>query len=233
MASQLCIALDGSDRGWITRSARSLEPAADWFKIGLEAFTAHGPDLVRDMAGFGRPVFLDLKFHDIPNTVARAAANAARAGAAMLNVHAAGGRAMMEAAVQAVREVDPSGATRVIAVTVLTSLDGEALAEMGQDRSPETLALEWARFARDSGLDGVVASARDAEAIRRACGPEFLIVTPGIRPRWAAGHDQRRTVTPQDAVAAGADVLVVGRPITTASDPASAAAAIAEEMRGG
>ena len=230
MAAQLCVALDGSDRDWIAATARRLEPNIDWLKIGLEAFTAHGPDLVREVASLRPSVFLDLKLHDIPTTVARAAGNCARLGATLINVHAGGGRAMMEAAAEAVRTADTSGSTKVIAVTVLTSLDSATLAEMGVTQPSEDLVLKWAESARDCGLDGVVASAREATAIRRICGPDFLIVTPGIRPAWASGDDQRRVVTPADAVRNGSDILVVGRPITTADDPQSAATRILSEM---
>ncbi|RLE28594.1 MAG: orotidine-5'-phosphate decarboxylase, partial [Acidobacteria bacterium] len=147
------------------------------------------------------------------------------------NVHAGGGRSMMEAAVAAVREVDSTRQTKVIAVTVLTSLDGAALTEMGIDHTSDSLVVRWAQMAQRCGIDGVVASAREAANIRRICGPDFLIVTPGIRPSWAAGDDQRRIVTPADAVSSGSDILVVGRPITTADDPQAAADDILAEMR--
>lgn len=138
---------------------------------------------------------------------------------------------MMEAAVEGVRAVDPSGSTKVIAVTVLTSLDSPALAELGFVHRSEEMVLTWAALAQECGLDGVVASAQEAADIRRLCGPDFLIVTPGIRPTWAAGDDQRRIVTPADAVTAGSDILVVGRPITTADDPKTAAAQVLSEMK--
>lgn len=231
MAAQLCVALDGSDRDWIESTAKTLGPHVGWLKIGLEAFTGHGPDLVREVCSHGSSVFLDLKLHDIPTTVARASANSARLGARLINVHAGGGRAMMEAAVAGAREVDPSGSTKIIAVTVLTSLDSNALAELGTDHRSGDLVLRWAELARESGLDGVVASAREAVAIRSTCGPDFLIVTPGIRPSWAAHDDQRRIVTPADAVRAGSDILVVGRPITTADDPQRATADVLAEMK--
>jgi orotidine-5'-phosphate decarboxylase len=230
MTAQLCVALDGSDRNWILATAQQLRSHTDWLKIGLEAFTAHGPDLVREVCSLGPSLFLDLKLHDIPNTTARAAANCARLGAHMINVHAGGGRSMMEAAVAAVRDVNPPQQTKIIAVTVLTSLDGAALAEMGIGHQSDSLVLRWAEMAQQSGADGVVASAREASDIRRICGPDFLIVTPGIRPSWAAGDDQRRIVTPADAVASGSNILVVGRPITTADNPQGAAGAILGEM---
>ena len=166
MAGQLCVALDGSDRDWIMKTARHLGPTVDWLKIGLEAFTAHGPDLVREISACQTSIFLDLKLHDIPTTVARAAANCADLGANLLNVHAGGGRAMMEAAAEAVRGVDPSGSTKVIAVTVLTSLDSASLEELGWVHRSEDLVLKWAESALESGLDGVVASAREAAGIR-------------------------------------------------------------------
>lgn len=226
---RLCVALDGSDRGWITATAAALAGSAGWLKVGLEAFTAHGPALVTALVDQGSRVFLDLKLHDIPATVRRAAANCAAAGADMFNVHAGGGRAMLEAAAAGAAE---GGGRRplVIAVTVLTSLDAAALGELGIDGEPLDVVVRWARLARECGLDGVVASAREAAAIRSACGPDFLVVTPGIRPAWAAADDQRRIVTPRDAVAAGADVLVIGRPITRAPDPADAARRILAEM---
>jgi orotidine-5'-phosphate decarboxylase len=226
---QLCAALDGSDRDWIVSTARKLAPHVGWLKLGLEAFTAFGPHLVEEMAQAG-PVFLDVKLHDIPNTVERAAANCAATGAAMFNVHASGGRAMMEAAIEGARKGPRSKPPLVIAVTVLTSLDSKALAELGLGVDPETLVLRWARLARESGLDGVVASAREAAAIRRECGEDFLIVTPGIRPAWSASGDQKRIMTPAAAVAAGADILVIGRPITSADSPTDAAKRVLEEL---
>jgi len=229
---RLCTALDGSDRAWILKTAKALGGASGWLKVGLEAFTAFGPGLVGEVAATGARVFLDLKLHDIPNTVRGAAANCAASGAAMFNVHASGGRAMMEAALEGAERGAPAGAVRprVIAVTVLTSLDGAALEALGIAADPEALVVRWARLAQEAGLDGVVASAREAAAIRAACGEGFLVVTPGIRPRWAASDDQKRIVTPADAVAAGADILVVGRPITRAEDPAAAARRILGEL---
>jgi len=230
MRESLCVALDGTDREWILNTARLVSPHAGWLKVGLEAFTAHGPALVEEIAALDGCVFLDLKLHDIPATVRRAAANCAAAGARMFNVHAAGGAAMMEAAAEGARDGARGEAPKVLAVTVLTSLDRRALAGLGLDTEPEELVVRWARLAQDAGLDGAVASAREAAAIRAACGGGFLIVTPGIRPAWAASDDQRRIVTPAEAIARGADILVIGRPITRAADPAGAAARILEEM---
>lgn len=227
---ELCIALDGSDRRWILDAAHSLGGTAAWLKIGLEAFVAHGPRLVREVVELAPQVFLDLKLHDIPATVRRAAANVAGCGARMITAHAAGGPAMLEAAVAGARDGGSGSPPRIVAVTLLTSLDAAALDELGLPGPAEARVVRWARIAQGSGVDGVVASAREAAAVRAACGPDFLIVTPGIRP---AGHeldDQRRAATPAEAVRAGADILVVGRPITGAAAPLDAARRILEEM---
>ncbi len=226
----LCVALDGSDREWVLDMAGRLAPIGGWLKLGLEAFTAHGPQLVREVGRLGRPVFLDVKLHDIPNTVRRAAANCARTGAAMFNVHAAGGADMLTAAVDGASDGAAGDRPKVIAVTLLTSLDGDALRRLGLGTDTDGLVVRWATLARDAGLDGVVASAREAPAIRAACGDDFLIVTPGIRPPWAAADDQRRTVTPQEARRLGADLLVVGRPVTGADDPAAVAQRLLDEI---
>jgi len=228
--SSLCIALDGSDRSWILSTARSLADHVGWLKVGLEAFVAHGPDLVGEVAALGPRVFLDLKLHDIPATVQRAAANCAKCGAAMFTVHAGGGRAMLEAAVAGASDGAGDNAPRVLAVTVLTSLDRTAFAELGFERGPDEIVVSWARLAQRSGLTGVVASAREAAAVRRECGNQMCIVTPGIRPVSSQADDQRRVLTPTEAIRAGADILVVGRPVTRANDPAEAAQRIVEEI---
>jgi orotidine-5'-phosphate decarboxylase len=229
---QLCIALDGSDRRWILDTARTLSGAAGWLKIGLEAFVAHGPGLVREVVDLGTPVFLDLKLHDIPATVRRAAGNVGSCGAQMVTVHAAGGRAMIEAALEGVRSAGGDPPPAVVAVTLLTSLDRETLAALGVEGSPEDTVRRWARLAVDSGADGVVASPREAAAVRSECGEGCIVVTPGIRPAGSDPDDQRRTATPAEAVRAGADVLVVGRPITAAASPAEIAHSIAAEIEG-
>jgi orotidine-5'-phosphate decarboxylase len=203
-----------------------------WLKIGLEAFIAHGPALVEEVAALGPRVFLDLKLHDIPATVHRAAANCAACGADMFNVHAAGGRDMLTAAVEGAAGGSRNQPPKVVAVTVLTSLDRAGLEELGIGTQPEDLVTRWAQLAKDCALDGVVASAHEASTVRDACGARFLIVTPGIRPAASAVDDQRRVVTPAEAVDAGVDILVVGRPVTRASDPAEAAQKIIEEMDG-
>lgn len=226
----LCVALDSSDHGWICSAASALADHVGWLKVGLEAFSAHGPALVEELATFGPRIFLDLKLHDIPATVRRAAANCAACGASLLTVHAAGGRRMLEAAVDGARQGAKKSPPRLVAVTVLTSLDGEALSELEIEKSPADLVGAWAVLASESGLDGVVASAHEAAALRREFGNDFLIVTPGIRPASSASDDQRRVVTPAQAIQAGADVLVIGRPITGAKDLVEAARSIVEEM---
>jgi orotidine-5'-phosphate decarboxylase len=226
----LCIALDGSDRSWILSTARALRDDVGWLKVGLEAFIAHGPPLVEEVAVLGPKVFLDLKLHDIPATVHKAAANCTRCGAGMITVHAGGGRKMIEAAVDGVasaRRVDPP---LVVAVTVLTSLDSPALRETGIDRSPRDAVLARALLAQECSAAGVVASGQEAAELRRACGKDFLIVTPGIRPATSAADDQRRVLTPAQAIAGGADVLVVGRPVTRSEDPVAAARSIVKEI---
>lgn len=227
---RICVALDGSDRAWIASTARTLAPQVGWLKLGLEAFTAFGPELVTEIAEEDARVFFDIKLHDIPNTVRRAAANCAATGAAMFNVHASGGRAMLSAALKGASEGAATHPPKVLAVTVLTSLDRGAVSELGLDRDPHELVVRWARLAREVGLDGVVASAREAAAIRRECGPGFLIVTPGIRPAWSATGDQKRVTTPAEAIGAGADILVIGRPITGALSPDEAVARIIGEL---
>jgi orotidine-5'-phosphate decarboxylase len=227
---RLCVALDGSDREWISTIAAAVADHVGWLKIGLEAFSALGPALVEEVAALGPRVFLDLKLHDIPVTVGRAAANCAASGASMLTVHAAGGRKMLEAAIEGVRKEGGAGAPKIVAVTVLTSLDAGSLSELSITKPPVELVTSWAELARGSGLDGVVASAHEAAELRRRFGTEFFIVTPGIRPPTSVIDDQRRVVTPAQAVRAGADMLVVGRPITRAADPAAAAREILGEM---
>ena len=230
---KLIVALDLPSAAAATQLAEKLRGRAGLFKVGSELFTAEGPVLVHYLVANGIKVFLDLKFHDIPNTVRAATREATRMGVSMLNVHASGGRAMMAAAAESAREA--SSALRmsrplVLGVTVLTSLTSEDLKEIGIGGGPEDVVARLARLAQSAGLDGVVASPREITAIRRACGPNFVIVTPGIRPATAEVNDQARIATPASAIQAGADFLVVGRPITSALDPAAAAEAIVAEM---
>jgi orotidine-5'-phosphate decarboxylase len=196
------------------------------FKVGSQLFTAAGPDLVHEIVGRGEKVFLDLKFHDIPNTVAGAVASASRLGVSFVDVHGLGGRAMMEAGVGAL----PAMGTRLLAITILTSHDEESLGEIGVNGSMAESVRRLAQLAKEAGTDGVVASPHEVAVVRAACGSDFLIVTPGIRPAGAARGDQARAATPAAALAAGADYIVVGRPITEAADPAAAADAIVGEM---
>ncbi len=229
----ILVALDVSSAREALAMADTLRGTVGGYKVGSQLFTAEGPDIVRALTMRGDRVFLDLKFHDIPNTVAGAIGSASRLGAWMMNVHACGGPAMMTAAKEAADRAASDGRERpvVIAVTVLTSMDAETLKVVGVDRSPLDQVVHLARMAQDAGLDGVVASPLETAAIRRACGPDFLIVTPGIRGGAAgdAKNDQSRTMTPGEAVHAGASYLVVGRPITAAASPQDAARQIAED----
>lgn len=226
---RLILALDvGGNIGEALAWTERLKDHVGMFKIGKEAFTTFGPDIVRRVEENGGKVFLDLKFHDIPNTVARAAEAAAKLGVSMFNVHALGGRKMMEEAVHASGDASRRfhlPAPIVLAVTVLTSLGDDDVVDMGfGEPSAHDLAVRLARLAKDAGVSGVVASAREVPAIREACGGDFIIVTPGIRSESSvAGDDQKRVLTPEEAVRRGADFLVVGRPITTSADPVAAA----------
>jgi orotidine-5'-phosphate decarboxylase len=226
-AERVCIALDFPSREEVLKAARRFGGRVGWLKIGLEAFVAAGPALVEEAAQTGSKVFLDLKFHDIPATVAGAVASAARSGAAMVNVHASGGRAMLEAARDAAAR---SGLPKLIAVTLLTSLDPRALADLPMAGNPEAIARRLALLAQASGLAGVVCAASDLPGIRSACGPDFFTVVPGIRPAGADVADQKRIATPAAAVEDGADLLVIGRPITAAPDPDAALAGILAEI---
>ncbi len=226
-SERVCVALDYKTGAEAVAMAQRLAGRAGWMKVGLEAFVAEGPPLVARIAATGAKVFLDLKFHDIPATVAGAVASAARTGAAMVNVHASGGRAMLEAARKA---ADTAGLPKLIAVTLLTSLDLAALSDLPLSGNPEGIARRLAVLAKDCRLDGVVCSATDLPAIRGACGPDFLTVVPGIRPSGADVQDQKRVATPASAVAAGADILVIGRPVTGAPDPGAALDRILAEI---
>jgi orotidine-5'-phosphate decarboxylase len=216
----------------------ALRGLAGGFKVGNRLFTSDGPALVRGIAESGSRVFLDLKYHDIPNTVAQAVEAAVGTGAWMINVHASGGTAMMQAAARAARETSAKlgrAAPLMIGVTVLTSMDQDALGAVGVERPLIDQVIALARLTQQAGLQGVVASAQETSAIRRACGPDFQIVTPGIRGASAGTerNDQSRTMGPAEAIKAGASYIVVGRPIIAAQDPRAAAEAIVEELRAG
>jgi len=227
-ANPVYVALDTTDLDYARELAQQVRGHVGGLKLGLEFFNAHGPDGVRVFADCGLPIFLDLKFHDIPNTVAGACRAAAGLGVSILNVHAQGGAAMMRAAAEAVKSVHP--ATRLIAVTMLTSLSDEDLPSVGLTPPVGDQVLRLASLTRQCGLDGVVCSAHEIATLRAELGPDFLLVVPGIRPAGAALGDQRRVMGPAQARDAGAGVLVIGRPITGAADPALAARAIAESL---
>jgi orotidine-5'-phosphate decarboxylase len=225
---KIIVALDFPDSKQALEFSRKTSPDQCRLKIGKELFTSCGPALVEQLVNSGYDIFLDLKFHDIPNTVQKAASAAARLGVWMLNVHALGGSAMMQAAREGVEAV--AQRPFLIAVTVLTSLSSQDLKDIGIDRSVPDLVDQLARNALASGLDGVVCSAEEAPALRRSIGDSALLVTPGIRPEWASTDDQQRIVTPQQALADGASYLVIGRPITRHQDPAAALALIIESI---
>jgi orotidine-5'-phosphate decarboxylase len=220
---RLVVAVDLSAREDVLRTIDTLRGSVGVFKIGLQAFIANGPALVREIVANGDRVFLDLKIHDIPNTAKHAVGEVASLGVSIATVHAGGGSAMLSACVR-----DP---LLVLGVTILTSLDEAELRGIGFDGAPLANAVRLAKLVRGAGLPGVVASPQEIEAIRSECGEGFVILTPGIRPAGSDAGDQRRTMTPREAVAAGADYLVVGRPITSAADPRSAALRIVGEMR--
>jgi orotidine-5'-phosphate decarboxylase len=228
---RLVVALDVPSAAEALELARILKGRVGMLKVGLELFCAEGPAFVRQLQAYA-PVFLDLKLHDIPTTVNRALQSLLSLDVRLINIHAQGGPAMIEAAAEAVQaHRAQGGCTELLAVTVLTSLDREALAAVGYITNPSELALDLARMARQHGADGVVCSAQEAAAVREACGENFHRLTPGIRPGGAAVQDQARVVTPKDALRNGSTWLVVGRPITRAADPAAAAEAILDEMR--
>lgn len=226
---RIYVALDAADEARVRSLLAELDPSLCGIKIGKEAFTAHGPRVVEWARERGFPVFLDLKFHDIPNTVAQACRAAAELDVALVNVHASGGRRMLEAA----REAIPASADApgLIAVTVLTSMEDADLAEIGVEGGAAAQVERLARLTADTGLDGVVCSAREAAAMRAVFpGDDGLVVTPGVRPAGSARDDQRRVVTPAEALSAGATSLVIGRPITAAAAPGEALEAIVADL---
>jgi orotidine-5'-phosphate decarboxylase len=229
MNERIIVALDTDSPDAALGMVRSLRGAAGMFKVGMELFPRGGPDLVRRIQGEGYGVFLDLKFHDIPNTVAGAVRSAAALGCRFVTVHASGGRAMLAAAVEAAGGTD----TTVLAVTVLTSIDDADLAEVGFATGAALSVERLAALAASCGVGGIVCSAREVEAVRARLGREIVLVTPGVRMAGGDAGDQKRVMTPGEAVRRGANYLVVGRPITRADDPARAAQAFAQAMREG
>jgi len=226
---KIIVALDFPDAAAALALVDRLDPALCRLKVGKELFTVAGPDLVRALVARGYEVFLDLKFHDIPNTVAAACRAAAGLGVWMMNVHAAGGRRMMQAAREALAELPQR--PLLIGVTVLTSMSAEDLAETGIAAEPADQVMRLASLTQACGLDGVVCSAQEAALLRQRLGEDFRLVTPGIRPAGSEAGDQRRVMTPTQAIAAGATDLVIGRPITAAADPVKVLQSINDEIR--
>ncbi len=224
---RLAVALDFPSARLALDLVDRLDGSCLWFKVGMELYYAAGNSLVETLRDRGFNIFLDLKLHDIPNTVAGAIRSATQAGASLLTIHAAGGPAMMSAAAEAAAA---PGAPRLLAVTVLTSMDAAELAAVGVSASPAEQVLRLARLAKDAGIDGLVCSAEEVGALRAELGEEALLVIPGIRPSGSEVGDQKRVATPRAAIERGASMLVVGRPITRAANPAQAAKSILEEI---
>lgn len=231
-ADRILCAIDTADLDGALALSDALGAHVGGVKLGMTFFTANGPAGLSRLAEAGRRIFLDLKYHDIPNTVGEAVAAASGLGCFMLTVHASGDAAMVRAAVSAADAAVEAGGRRplIVAVTVLTSIGETELAEIGQTGPVAAQVSRLGRLARDSGADGLVASPLEVAALRAELGPECKLVVPGVRPAWAGHDDQRRVMTPADAVRAGADYLVIGRPITRADDPAAAARRIADEI---
>lgn len=227
--SPVVVALDYDNADAALALANRLNPSDCRLKVGKELFTSSGPQVVERIMALGFDVFLDLKFHDIPNTCAKAVKAAAEMGVWMVNVHASGGRRMMDAAAEALSSYNQ--APLLIGVTVLTSMEAEDLNELGVTNSPEQQVMALAKLTKQSGLDGIVCSAQEAKSLRQALDDKFCLVTPGIRPQGSDANDQRRIVTPKDAVSLGSDYLVIGRPITQAENPAQACADILQSLK--
>lgn len=240
LASKIMIALDFPNADQARRLVEQLQGIPCWFKVGMELFYSEGPQIVRELKAAGHSVFVDLKLHDIPNTVKGAAASLTRLGADMFNVHAAGGMKMMKAAIEGAEEAavgkspagaSPSSRPLIIAVTQLTSTGQDMLnEELGIPGTIEECVRKYAISAQQAGLDGVVSSAREAAMIKQACGETFVTVTPGIRPAWSAKGDQHRVIAPKQALQQGSDFLVIGRPVTQAESPVLAFTRIIEEL---
>lgn len=228
---KIIFALDVNGLDEVEKWSALLADKVGMFKIGKQLFTSCGPEAVRGIQKHGGAVFLDLKYHDIPNTVAMATVAAARMGVRLTNLHALGGYEMMATTMDALdKEFKGAARTKVLAVTILTSSTEETLRGVGIDYTVPEMVVRLAKLAKSAGVDGVVASPQEVRLIREACGPDFLIVTPGVRPAFASTDDQKRIMTPADAVAEGADYLVIGRPISAAVDPAAAAEMIVDEI---
>jgi len=225
---KILVALDYENRSQAMELVAKLNPEQCRMKIGKEMFTRYGPAIIEDIQRSGFDVFLDLKYHDIPNTVAKACAAAADLGVWMVNVHALGGQRMLEAAAEAVAAQQHK--PLLIAVTVLTSMSAEDLAFMGINKAPGDFAIQLAGMAKNAGLDGVVCSAQEAATMKSHLGEAFILVTPGIRPSGSASDDQRRIMTPAEAIKAGSDYLVIGRPVTQSEDPVSVLLTINSEI---
>jgi orotidine-5'-phosphate decarboxylase len=229
-AERIFCAIDTSDRTQAIELALALKGAVGGFKLGKEFFAANGPDGVAEIAELGQRIFLDLKFHDIPNTVAGAINSVKKLNCFMLTVHASGGQAMIRAAAEAASE---KTSPLVMAVTVLTSLNKKDLVDIGQETPVEDQVLKLGKLAYNSGANGLIASPKELNVLREALGPKCILAVPGIRPRWSSTDDQKRIMPPSDAIRAGADFLVIGRPITQAIDPKAAADRISAEIAEG
>ncbi len=230
MNRKIIVALDVSSREQALHLVKELYDLTGMFKIGSQLFVSAGPQIVREIVGLGGKVFLDLKFHDIPNTVSHAALEAARLGVSMLTVHSAGGRAMMTSLAKELREKIGPARPAVVAVTVLTSLDTRALFEIGVEQPVEFQVERLALLAQECGMDGVVCSPREIQVVRKIVNPTFKIVTPGIRLPEQSLNDQQRIATPREALSAGADFIVVGRAVTDDSDPRAAMERLAQSV---
>jgi orotidine-5'-phosphate decarboxylase len=228
---KLIVALDVEEAKAIAL-IEELSPVVNVFKIGIAPFTGFGETLLKKLEKKKKKVFLDLKVHDIPNTVKNAAREAAKKNVLMMNFHCIGGKTMMAAAVEGAREVEKGQRPLLLGVTVLTSMGEDDLKEIGLSGNPADNVVKFAKDAKEAGLDGVVASAKETRLIKEACGEDFVVVTPGIRPAWAQANDQKRAVTPREAINNGSDYIVIGRPIIQADDPKEAVEKIIEEMEG-
>lgn len=230
-ADRIIVAVDVQTEAQALALVKKLKGKVGVFKIGKELFTACGPSIVKKVQKLGGKVFLDLKFHDIPNTVAKAVAQAAKLGVYMMTIHTSGGPEMMKAAAQAAKENSKKGKEPIIlGVTVLTSLDDAELKKIGFKYNAEQMVVRLAKMAKEAGLGGIVSSPKEVKKLRKALGKDMALVTPGIRPAWSVAGDQKRIMTPKDAVKAGADFMVIGRPITGHKKPAEAAKLIADEI---